>query len=175
MSRRAERVANSNMLSKWEYHNFRFDHAHDMICFQEEPTLDTDNVNPGMLDSSIDSRPDRPLASAWLWRPWYAKLWWVSMLFYWGGRLASLWSEAVAQFYESALAGYLNIFFYPFTALMVLGVGFVRAWMDYRGFEWGAPSQEQLFPQRSIGGYLDPMADPLDPRSPKYWHRHDKN
>jgi len=172
VSRRAERIAKSNSLSKWEFRDFRFDHARDMICCHEEPTMDADNVNPEKTDSPIERRLDRPLASAWLWRPWYAKLWWVSMLFYWGGKLASLWSEAVAQYYATALAGYLNILLYPFTALMVLGVGFAKAWMDYRGFEWGPPSQEQLFPKRSVGGLRDPYSDPLDPKSGMLHWRH---
>lgn len=111
----------------------------------------------------------RPRASAWLWRPWYAKLWWASIAIYWTGKLASYWSPVLDDAYSTAVAGYLNIALYPFTALMVLGVRFVPAWMEYHGWEWVEPSHDQLFPKRSVGGYLDPMADPLDPRSPNHW------
>jgi hypothetical protein len=117
----------------------------------------------------------RPRMSAWLWHPWYAKLWWVLAAVYWTGKLGSYWSETLNGFYSTAFAGYLNIGLYPMTILMVLGVRFVHAWMDYKGLEWGPPTDELLFPKRSVGGFRDPMADPLDPRSPRYWHRHDRH
>lgn len=122
--------------------------------------------------SESTNRPqrDRPNASDWLWRPGYAKLWWAAIAVYWSGKLGSYWSSVLDDVYTTALAGYLNIVFYPFTALMVLGASFVHSWMEYRGLEWGAPSHDQLFPRRSVGGFRDPMADPLDPRSLQYWH-----
>lgn len=134
--------------------------------------MDPSSVSPDMPESPAAPLRIRPRASAWLWRPWYAKLWWVLALFYWAGKLASLWNETLTQYYATAFAGYLDVFFYPFTTLMVLSIGFARAWMDYRGFEWGPPSQEQLFPKRSVGGWRDPYSDPLDPRSgPMHWRR----
>ncbi|OHT19449.1 hypothetical protein BHE75_01434 [Sphingomonas haloaromaticamans] len=38
--------------------------------------------------------------------------------------------EPLSRFYDSAAAGILNILFFPMTALMVLGVGYVRHWID---------------------------------------------
>ncbi|MFB0875652.1 MULTISPECIES: hypothetical protein [unclassified Sphingobium] len=125
-------------------------------------------------DIYIADKLERPRASRWLWRPWYAKLWWAGAALYWTGKIGSYWSAILDDLYTTALAGYLNVLFYPLTALMALSIGFIRVWMGYRGWEWGPPADEQLFPKRSVGGYLDPMADPLDPRSPKHSRRHNR-
>lgn len=126
-----------------------------------------DHAPPGETKASA-----RPKASTWLWHPWYAKLWWGAGLLYWSCKLLSYWSSILDALYATALAGMLNVFFFPPTIAMVLGSGLVRAWMDYKGLEWGPPTRDHLFPKRSVGGFVDPMADPLDPRSPKYWQRH---
>ncbi|CAM4218405.1 MAG: hypothetical protein ACOY4N_00010 [Pseudomonadota bacterium] len=65
-------------------------------------------------------------ATDWLWRPWYAKLWWTTIPAWWIGMAASTRVPALGSFYDSALAGFLNILFFPPTALMVLGVCYVQ-------------------------------------------------
>lgn len=70
-----------------------------------------------------------PRVSDWLWRPWYAKLWWSAIPVWWLGMAASTKLEPLATFYDSALAGFLNIAFFPMTAFMVLGVGYVQHWL----------------------------------------------
>lgn len=77
-----------------------------------------------MPDTSTDLR-----LSHWLWRPSYAKLWWTAIPVWWTGMAASAHMAALESFYDSAFAGFLNILFYPLTALMVLGVGYARAWL----------------------------------------------
>ena len=72
----------------------------------------------------------QPKAADWLWRPWYAKLWWAAIPLYWGAAIASLKIPAMSPIFESAFAGYLNMLFFPFTTLLVLGFGFVHAWLD---------------------------------------------
>jgi hypothetical protein len=109
--------------------------------------------------------PSKPRARDWLWRPFYAKAWWAGMSVYWAGAAASLKVPALAEFYTSGLAGFLNIAFYPLLAFMVLGLGYLRAWLVWSDWEWGEPTHDQLFPKRSVGGFRDPMADRLDPRS----------
>lgn len=79
--------------------------------------------------STADTVRD-PVARDWLWKPWYAKLWWAAIPVYWAGAAASLKLPALAEFFTSALAGYLNMLFFPLTALLVLGFGFIRAWLD---------------------------------------------
>jgi len=72
----------------------------------------------------------RPSVSEWLWRPWYAKLWWSTIPVWWIGMATAGANEPLARFYDSAAAGFLNVLFFPMTALLVLGVGFVRHWID---------------------------------------------
>lgn len=124
---------------------------------------------PEASDADAERRQERPRASNWLWRPWYAKLWWTCLALYWTGKLGSYWSPALDALYTTAAAGYLNVAFYPMIASMVLGVGFVRVWMDERDWEWHRPTYDQTFLKQSGGGFRDPIADPLDPRSPSHW------
>lgn len=126
-------------------------------------------------DEAIQEQP-RPRAAAWLWRPWYAKLWWAAIAAYWAGKVGSFYSPALDDFYTSALAGFLNIAFFPPLALMVLGLGYARAWFEWSDWEFVEPTHEQMFPKRSVGGMRDPYADPLDPRSGAlHWRRVDGN
>lgn len=114
----------------------------------------------------------RPHAYDWLWRPWYAKLWWVAIAIYWAGKLGSLYLSILDQFYTGVLAGFLNIAFFPPLALMVLGMGYARAWFAWSDWEFVEPTHEQMFPKRSVGGLRDPHSDPLDPRSGMLHWRH---
>ena len=70
--------------------------------------------------STADTVRD-PVARDWLWKPWYAKLWWAAIPVYWAGAAASLKLPALAEFFTSALAGYLNMLFFPLTALLAGG------------------------------------------------------
>jgi hypothetical protein len=128
-----------------------------------EPRDTTDEPDP------VFQMLPKPRARDWLWRPVYAKAWWVGVSVYWGGAAVSLKVPALADFYASALAGFLNIAFYPVVALMLLGLGYFRAWFAWNDWVWVEPTHDQLFPKRSVGGFRDPMADPLDPRSPSHW------
>lgn len=129
-------------------------------------------ATPDTTDDPAVPKRVRPRASDWLWRPWYAKLWCTCIAIYCTGKLGSYWSPALDEIYMTALAGYLNVILYPLTALMLLGVGFVHAWIDYMGLEWGPPTHDQLFPKRSAGGLRDPYSDPLDPKSGMLHWRH---
>lgn len=128
-------------------------------------------------DAALDvdaSRSERPRASDWLWRPWYAKLWWAGIAGYWSGKGGSFYVPALDDFYTSALGGFLNIAFFPPLALMVLGMGYARVWFEWSDWEFVEPTHEQMFPKRSVGGMRDPCADPLDPRSGAlHWRRVD--
>jgi hypothetical protein len=87
-------------------------------------------VEPPIDDQGNVTGPAAPKLSAWLWSPWYAKLWWAAVPVWWLGVAASSRLNALEIFYRGALAGYLNILFFPMTALMVLGVGYVRERLD---------------------------------------------
>lgn len=122
-------------------------------------------------DDTVQVQP-RPHASAWLWRPRYAKLWWAAIAAYWAGKVGSFFSPALDEFYISTLAGFLNIAFFPPLALIVLGLGFAREWFEWSDWEFVEPTHEQMFPKRSVGGMRDPYSDPLDPRSGALHRRH---
>ena len=114
---------------------------------------------------------DRLLASNWLWRPWYAKLWWSAIPVWWVGMAAANASEPLARFYDGGAAGFLNVLFFPMTALLVLGVGFARHWIDgyvatgtgmlVDGAEIAAAEEEHL---RAFED-LNATTDIYDPRS----------
>jgi hypothetical protein len=136
-----------------------------------EPTVDPVDA----MSEAAAHANERPRASDWLWRPMFAKLWWIAIPVYWMGMAASLKIPVLAEFYTSALAGFLNVAFFPPLALMVLGLGFARAWFEWSDWEFVEPTHEQMFPKRSVGGMRDPASDPLDPRSGLHWqhfHRH---
>jgi len=101
------------------------------------PSVLSFRLKDGSMDATLDIRSEnagtavtmRSRASDWLWRPWYAKLWWASIPIWWLGMAASTRLPALGSFYDSALAGFLNILFFPMTTLMVLGVGYAQQWL----------------------------------------------
>lgn len=111
-----------------------------------------------------------PLAD-FLWRPWHARLWWAAIPVYWTGMAISSRLPLLADFYDLALAGYLNVLFFPPTALMVLGVGYLSEWMG--PIDWSGASDlgdDFDFPSLDRGPSGFPYyADPLDPRSGPLW------
>lgn len=144
------------------------------VVLEKDPAM-APSTEPDENGDAAPAAADRPHASDWLWRPWHAKLWWSTIVIYWAGMLGSFYSSALVPFYASALAGFLNIAFFPPLALIVLGLGFARAWFDWSDWEFVEPTHAQMFPKRSIGGMRDPASDPLDPRSGLHWqhfHRH---
>lgn len=78
------------------------------------------------IETNTAGSPSRRSASRWLWRPWYAKLWWAAIPVWWLGMAFASRVPALENIYDSAFGGFLNILFFPMTALMVLGVGYVR-------------------------------------------------
>lgn len=136
------------------------------------------------MDTAIDHKrslrdADRPRLCAWLWQPWYAKLWWTAIPLWWLGMALSTRVDVLATFYRSALAGYLNVLFFPMTALMVLGVGYVRKRLDtFVGPSDGMPlsDEEALAVTRDMWEAHDRAmkdlragSDVLDPRSGLLW------
>lgn len=93
------------------------------------------------------------------------------MLVYWLGMLASLRSEAMAEFYHSAIAGYLNVFFFPPLVALILSYGFIRAWLaTLDEAEAIDPLDDDLRLNRKHGPSGMPWQfDPLDPRSGAFW------
>jgi hypothetical protein len=89
----------------------------------------TDTPTPS---ESEYTRPtiERPRLANWVWRPWYAKLWWALCAVYWTGSVGAFLIEPLNHFYSSGLASFLNIALYPAFTFVVLSVGWVIAWKD---------------------------------------------
>lgn len=123
---------------------------------------------PTALDAkpSVDE-PAVPSILEWIWRPWYAKLWWIAIPVYWapGGLPGFRWFVPI---YTSSVGIFLNIFLLPLTALMILGFGYFRQRLDADGWDDPAGARSPGRPHWWL--------DPLDPMSP-FWtsrnnHKH---
>jgi hypothetical protein len=79
--------------------------------------------------SATEPAAPRLKAADWLWRPWYAKAWWAAIPVWWIGMAISTKVAPLEAFYDSAPAGFLNVLFFPITALMILGVGYAQSWL----------------------------------------------
>ena len=96
--------------------------------------------------------------SDWLWRPWYAKLWWSAIPVWWIGMAASTRIATLEVFYDSATAGFLNLLFFPMTAFMILGVGWAQNWLA----------------QFPLPGDGIPLSDEAVARIADVWEEHDR-
>jgi len=115
------------------------------------------------MNTAVDMPPTDPAAprlkaADWLWRPWYAKGWWTAIPVWWIGMAASTKVAPLEAFYDSAPAGFLNVLFFPLTALMVLGVGYAQHWLA------GFASQGE-------GG---PLSDEAQARVARLWEEHER-
>lgn len=137
-------------------------------------------METGIDDHGNVSGPATPKLSAWLWSPWYAKLWWTAIPIWWVGIAMSTRVDALAVFYRGALAGYLNILFFPMTALMVLGIGYVRERLDSfvrpgDGLPLSDEDAEAFLAQHNRDELERMMeagrarSNPMDPRSGPLW------
>jgi len=108
---------------------------------------------------------DQPKASDWLWRPWYAKLWWALTAIYWvclEGSLLIPLSEMndLVVILLMILVPVLN----PVTVLGVLGYGYMRAKVACG--DWvitaGAPGE---FEERQRRERMAAEINPADARS----------
>ncbi|WDF74953.1 hypothetical protein [Novosphingobium sp. KACC 22771] len=127
---------------------------------------------------TADDKPAHEIAPElrlrdYIWRPRIAKAWWSVSLVWWAGFVQAQETGWLLDYYETALAGYLNVLFFPMTILMALGVPF--AWAKLDCGDWVISPlplpQDQQVPPRSVGGMRDPASDPLDPRSGLHWQR----
>lgn len=137
-------------------------------------------MEPAIDNELTAGQPGKPSLTAWLWRPWYAKLWWATIPFWWLGAAAATRVDFLAAFYGGAIAGYLNVLFFPMTALMVLGVGYVRERLDgFVGTGGGTlPTDEEAADRARRRVWEDheravknsrATTDMFDPRSGSLW------
>jgi hypothetical protein len=133
----------------------------------KDPAMDPVNGTDEQVEPSADTAPPRSRASAWLWRPWYAKTWWTCIAIYWLPAGGPTRIPAIADFYETAWAAIPNLLFLPITAIVVLGFGYFRRLLTN-----GEPSdgfKDIEFGTRRLPGMPHPTMDELDPRSGPRW------
>jgi len=111
------------------------------------------------VEQTVEARPPSLRVADWFWRPWYAKLYWVTALMYWIGLEIMITIPYDRINPSVATTMVLLIFiFNPITVVAVLGYGFLKAkvvcgeWVITRG----QPSQTPT---------MDPYTDPFDARS----------
>lgn len=116
-------------------------------------------------EAQYDQLEIRPI-SDWIWKPWYAKLWWALIPVYWAGAMVAR-SSIVDDFYSSALAGVINVLMFPPAALLLLGAGYLRERIG--PIEWvGSSTRGPSVLGHEIG--RPPRAiDPLNPSAGAYW------
>ena len=124
-----------------------------------------------MMDNSQRQRQAPTRLWDWLWRPWYAKLWWSGVAIYWLGMLASLKTDALAELYHSAAGGYLNVLFFPPIVALVLSFGFLKCWLArLPAAEYDEIDEEGYWRKRMLGPSGMPReVDPLEPSSGAFW------
>ncbi|PJG47184.1 hypothetical protein CAF53_02220 [Sphingobium sp. LB126] len=113
----------------------------------------------------------RPRARDYFWRPWYARLWWSAIAFYWGAMAGVPHVKFLAEFYQSS-AGLVVVILNPFTAAALLGVGYARSM--FASGEWVLiDAEEHQTPRsRSVTGLADPFTDPYDPSAGTLYRQH---
>ncbi|MBO9579580.1 MAG: hypothetical protein J7498_01660 [Sphingobium sp.] len=127
----------------------------------------TEESTESQLDIT-EAEPRLPLRAAdYLWRPWFAKLWWVAIPIYWMPAGGPTRIAALADFYASGYAAIFNIVFLPVTAMLVLGFGYLR-----RLFDENPPAELRYGRDYSVlrrYGLPHPTMDEFDPRSGPRW------
>ncbi len=124
-----------------------------------------------MMENTQRQRQAPTRLRDWLWRPWYAKLWWSGVPAYLLGMLASVKIDALAEVYHSAAGGFLNILFFPPMVTLVLSFGFLRQRLaSLPAQEDGEFDEDAFWESRKYGpSGLPKEIDPLDSSSGALW------
>ncbi|AMK25845.1 hypothetical protein K426_24709 [Sphingobium sp. TKS] len=106
-----------------------------------------------------------PRAGDWLWRPWYAKLWWGSAIMFW-----SVFLSVPASVFPTHIIVPLGALLHPFVIIPVLGFGFFRAWFGFQfkaekgdGFAWSRHDDSH----HHFATFK--RMDPTDPANSRYY------
>lgn len=106
----------------------------------------------------------RETLAHFVWRRRSAKILWALTGIFWFGAALSLSFGPLSTLYDNA--GPLYAIFLPPLVFLYLLIGWLRQEIDA-----GRIVLQPVPPtrDRSVGGWSDPMADRLDPRSPFHW------
>lgn len=126
-----------------------------------------------LMDMESEPLLEKPKSSApahrigyFIWRRPAAKCLWFLCLAFWCGGAIALFVPSVGALYDNAFVGLLYSVLFPPLVFLYLAIGWARREIDAGRVVIGstAPALD-----RSVGGWTDPLADPLDPRSPLHW------
>lgn len=122
--------------------------------------------------------PAMPKVSEWIWRPWYAKVWWFAIPLWWAAMAVASTDEVFSAVFRNPIAAYLNVLFFPFAPILVLGAGFVPTWIDGWKITWRGNGLDDEEHRRILVEWDEQdrqfkkfrsLTDPLDPRSGALW------
>lgn len=119
---------------------------------------------------------EKPRLANWVWRPWYAKLWWSLITVHWTAAVGALLFGPLRNFYGSDLAGYLNIALHPVFAFFILSIGWMIAWKEALDYAAAHPEIENMLGwewqpfdfQAEHEHRIRQRNDPSNPASPGY-------
>lgn len=121
--------------------------------------------NPDKRQQAAKLAP--PRASHWLWRPWYAKAWWLTSVAFW---LAAFGTPQMAIDPKILLSA--SILFHPFLMVPLLGFGFFQAWIRFHFIsDTGWINSQDSCDVFSADGEPFRSTDPTNPANSRYyWH-----
>lgn len=111
----------------------------------------------------------RPLRY-FLWQRQLARVMWIACVGFWGTAASSIFVGALGPVFDNAVVWlFLTILFPPLVSAFLI-ISWLRQEIDAgRIVLTPLPLRD-----RSVGGWMDPMADPMDPRSPNHTHYIDR-
>lgn len=133
-----------------------------------------------MTDSSVTPTTEephivieRPRISDWVWKPWYARLWWSLTAIYWSVGALGFVYRPILELYMTDVAYLLHVVFYPVFAFVLMAFGWARAWMDAMDLAeahpealnklgWRRSHEPESFHERSRREFWDP-SNPFSP------------
>ncbi|MDF0491100.1 hypothetical protein PX699_22710 [Sphingobium sp. H39-3-25] len=117
-----------------------------------------------------------PGLSAWLWKPWYAKLWWLMAVTTW---LVALFAPKTLVPPDGTFALVLTLIFHPFALFWYVAIRALWVWRQQVVFPWDpgytdesadGDHTDELYSGDGIGFHrpipMSYMSDPTDIRSP---------
>lgn len=114
----------------------------------------------------------RPRLADWVWKPWYARMWWSLTAIYWIVGAIGFLYRPILDLYLTDLAYYLHIVFYPVFAFVFMSVGWVMAWLDALDLAEAHPEavnklgwERSRKPRDFHGEMMRKFNDPFDPAS----------
>lgn len=114
---------------------------------------------------------ERPRIMDWVWKPWYARLWWSATALYWSiGALGFIY-RPILDLYHTDFAYFLHIVFYPIFALVLMSVGWATAWMNAFDLAEAHPEAVNKLgwesrPYDFEAGRSSEISNPIDPSNP---------